>query len=438
VDVDDPIAVGDNDIRLFNDRDPTDHPHAIGDLPVADSGEANAEELVRSDDARLSDSRTPSDGSVTLDKAATDTAVVYICDSTTRPDNPKRGQLIYELDSTLLMKNDADPATPNWQPIGSGAASITFQEEGSTIAQRSTVNVVGEGATVIDDAVNSKTQINIAGLKVQASGSTVGTHATLNIIGATVANDTGNQRTNVTIAGGVDASTTVKGLTKLSVAPSSSTNPIAVGDNDPRIASVWTPRWVSQTGAGSVFGAYGDGDPERLMTLSQSGVSLHPGNLGNAVARIVSFTLPKTLSLTSVRMWTFTNNSDTYLAIYRHSDGVRMWNSGALSDASDNWANYTSGLPVTLAANTRYWIALATLAGGTTSRWLTLPPLRSPGGSLQYGADNSFFAAGRAGMAVQAQIPVSSASYPATMPMIAAASYVNQGGPIAFLVGTPS
>jgi hypothetical protein len=32
-----------------------------------------------------------------------------------------------------------------------------------------------------------------------------------------------------------DASTTTKGVTKVSVAPVSSTNPIAVGDNDPRV-----------------------------------------------------------------------------------------------------------------------------------------------------------------------------------------------------------
>jgi hypothetical protein len=39
----------------------------------------------------------------------------------------------------------------------------------------------------------------------------------------------------VAIAGGADASTTVKGITKLSTAPASATNPIAVGDNDPRV-----------------------------------------------------------------------------------------------------------------------------------------------------------------------------------------------------------
>ncbi len=40
---------------------------------------------------------------------------------------------------------------------------------------------------------------------------------------------------DVAIAGAPDASTSTKGITKLSYAPVSSTNPIAVGDNDPRI-----------------------------------------------------------------------------------------------------------------------------------------------------------------------------------------------------------
>ena len=39
----------------------------------------------------------------------------------------------------------------------------------------------------------------------------------------------------VAIAGAPDASTTVKGITKMSVAPASATSPISVGDNDPRV-----------------------------------------------------------------------------------------------------------------------------------------------------------------------------------------------------------
>ena len=40
---------------------------------------------------------------------------------------------------------------------------------------------------------------------------------------------------DIAIAGGVDSTTTVKGISKMSVAPASSTSPIAVGDNDGRV-----------------------------------------------------------------------------------------------------------------------------------------------------------------------------------------------------------
>lgn len=45
---------------------------------------------------------------------------------------------------------------------------------------------------------------------------------------------------DVAIAGGADASTTVKGISKLSVNPVSPTNPIAVGDNDTRVPPINT------------------------------------------------------------------------------------------------------------------------------------------------------------------------------------------------------
>jgi hypothetical protein len=46
---------------------------------------------------------------------------------------------------------------------------------------------------------------------------------------------------DITGGGGSDASTTVKGISKLSTAPVSSTNPIAVGDNDSRMTDSRTP-----------------------------------------------------------------------------------------------------------------------------------------------------------------------------------------------------
>lgn len=56
---------------------------------------------------------------------------------------------------------------------------------------------------------------------------------------ATISNDahlaTKKYVDDVAISGAADASTSVKGITKMSVAPASATSPIAVGDNDPRV-----------------------------------------------------------------------------------------------------------------------------------------------------------------------------------------------------------
>lgn len=66
----------------------------------------------------------------------------------------------------------------------------------------------------------------------------------------------------VAIAGGADASTTVKWLTKLSTAPASATDPIAVGDNDNRVspvslASVTADRVAAMEGTGTPNGTTG-------------------------------------------------------------------------------------------------------------------------------------------------------------------------------------
>lgn len=48
-----------DDTRLSNARTPTNHSHTITDLPVATSGTSNTTQLVRADDVRLSNARTP-------------------------------------------------------------------------------------------------------------------------------------------------------------------------------------------------------------------------------------------------------------------------------------------------------------------------------------------------------------------------------------------
>ena len=89
------------------------------------------------------------------------------------------------------------------------------------------------------------------------------------------------------VAGGVDATTTVKGIAKISVAPASATEPITVGDNDPRVPTadennalvgnntdiaVGTGnKFVTQTGlqhSAEVYAASASGNDTYAVTLS--------------------------------------------------------------------------------------------------------------------------------------------------------------------------
>lgn len=68
--------------------------------------------------------------------------------------------------------------------------------------------------------------------------------------------------------GGADASTTVKGITKLSVAPAVPSNPIAAGDNDPRMTNA---RALAGALAGDVTGGQGATVVEKVNGVAVSG-----------------------------------------------------------------------------------------------------------------------------------------------------------------------
>jgi hypothetical protein len=71
----------------------------------------------------------------------------------------------------------------------------------------------------------------------------------------------------VAIAGAPDASTTVKGITKMSVAPASATSPIAVGDNDPRMPTQAMRDALAGTGTPSGSNKFVTADTDALKEL---------------------------------------------------------------------------------------------------------------------------------------------------------------------------
>lgn len=99
---------------------------------------------------------------------------------------------------------------------------------GGVFAAGTTV-VIGTNHHWFNNYMNLGSAQTVAGVKTFSSSPVVPTPSS--------ATDAANKSyvDSVAIAGGADASTTVKGISKLSTAPASATDPIAVGTNDTRI-----------------------------------------------------------------------------------------------------------------------------------------------------------------------------------------------------------
>lgn len=82
----------------------------------------------------------------------------------------------------------------------------------------------------------------------------------------------------VAIAGGADASTTVKGISKMSTAPASATEPIAVGDNDTRVSTQGEND--AQVGNNTDI-AVGTGNKFVTQTGLQHGAELYAADAGS-------------------------------------------------------------------------------------------------------------------------------------------------------------
>ena len=100
----------------------------------------------------------------------------------------------------------------------------------------------------------------------------------------------------VAIAGGADASTTVKGISKLSVAPVSGTNPIAVGDNDTRVPT--TSQTASLVGNNTDI-AVGSGNKMVTQTGLQHNAEKYAADTsGSSTAYVITLS-PVPTSLTA-------------------------------------------------------------------------------------------------------------------------------------------
>lgn len=181
----------------------------------------------------------------------------------------------------------------------------------------------------------------------------------------------------VALSGAPDASTTTKGVTKLSTAPASATNPIAVGDNDTRVPTQGendalvgdngtpssTNTYVTQTGlqrGQEVYAASTTGNDTYVVTLSPV-----PAALVNGM-RVVfkpdtANTAAATLDVNSLGALAIVKNHDQALEtgdIEANQIVEVVFNDSATPDV---WELQTPGAATMSTANSN------TLTGGTSS-----------------------------------------------------------------------
>lgn len=130
-----------------------------------------------------------------------------------------------------------------------------------------------------------------------------------------------------------DASTTVKGASKVSVAPVSSTNPIAVGDNDPRLSAYY--KWFHSGSTAATVTGKGWERVLEARTLVEIGVELD-------VAPTVS----------------------TTVAIMRRASGGSATQIATCTISSGSKVGSTTGLSVALSAGDGMRVDVT--SGGTT------------------------------------------------------------------------
>jgi len=170
---------------------------------------------------------------------------------------------------------------------------------------------------------------------------------------------------------------------------------------------------------GKVHVAMFDGNPngEPITSLSSNATlspTVTPTNITATVGRIVAFRFKTPVTVTAIRWYGIAAVAGIYTAaIYRDSDGARLWSPGAISTLANAWGNNAAGgLPITFAADTLYWFGIGANTTGTTAGFCTpaLPRVAA------YGlAAPAFAGLSTVGLRF-AQVALTAGAWPATLP----------------------
>jgi hypothetical protein len=177
-------------------------------------------------------------------------------------------------------------------------------------------------------------------------------------------------------------STTVKGISLLSTAPVTSTSPIVVGDNDPRVQQLggyWRPAHN-----GMLAGNY---DP----TLASGTSSPTNGNI-----HLIKLYVPNTILATNIAIgWTGVSGAGVtgYVGIY-NSSGTRLAVSTAQSTSfqtgSAGQVPLSSSVTITGGADTWVYIAVLVASATTAPVWRSISQAAS---SINFGLANAQYRA---------------------------------------------
>lgn len=261
---------------------------------------------------------------------------------------------------------------------GSSLTNIKTVTRGTGAGTAGLVNTHRKGAEVIiSDWVAMKRMLDILDGTTSFDASTpLGYDGTATI-------STNNQfatkayADGIAIAGGADSSTTTKGITKMSVAPASAANPIAVGDNDPRVPTQNENDALVGTSGTAVSSSNKLVDADDVSSAAASGKIVRA--TGTALPALSGENLTKIQSLTRVAGYTSASNTTENTVFSTTITGGLLSSTGMIRVR----------VPVTVGednnGSTGETFTLRLKYGGSTLQTTTITLTKTPAGQTGYG-----------------------------------------------------
>lgn len=185
---------------------------------------------------------------------------------------------------------------------------------------------------------------------------------------------------------------------------------------------------VPEPWEGKIAVAWGDGNPsllDVLMGFQNTVISVAnptPTAITTTVGRLVMFRLKSELTVNRIRYFGINAVAGIYTAaIYNASTGARVWTQTITVAAG--WNSIATGLPITLAANTPYWMGIgANAASAVVGFRSPASPITNSLGLVALPGNLNLFAASRF-----AQVTLVAGAWPDPLPALAAAAFASGG-----------